>query len=228
MLPPSKRDARGIAAEAELLARAGVHGVPAAQSVRRRRVGYLVVGAFAVAGILVPGLLERFGAIHGGAPAAGILVGFVVWMALEWIPQGTRAVSHGQPDADLVTAMTLTGLRTVDLDRLDRVRRFRARGRNSWSDLIEVRDRSGVGFRFSDAELVDRVGAAVRRARATRDPSVPPVQVSPFAAVRLGLTPPPDSDERFRRAGVDVVVGVLVPFCVILFGTLVAWLVASA
>jgi hypothetical protein len=210
-----------------LRARAGEDGVPAAQAVRRTRVGYLVLGLVVAAGIVVPGLLQRFGVIRGGASAAGVLAGFVGWFAMELMPYAWRTVTHEAPHAHLVTARTLTGLRTVDLDRLTRVRRYRSRSRNGWIDILGVEDRSGVGFRFDDKALARRVATAVRRSRSSPADATapPPVDVSRFAAARLGLT---SSDRAGGRAVADFALSVLVPLCAVLLGALAAGLLAAA
>jgi len=70
----SPRDRRDEA----LPARAGPDGIPAGVSRRRDRLGYAVVVSVAVAGVVVPALLERLGAIRSGAPVAGGLAGLVL------------------------------------------------------------------------------------------------------------------------------------------------------
>jgi hypothetical protein len=193
------------------------------------RAGYLILGVTVAAGILVPGLLQRTHVMHGGAPWVGAVTGAAASLLLEMLPAARQTVSHGHPDAHLVTARTLTGLRTVDLDRLARVRRFRVATRVGWSDALDITDRSGVGFRFNDRALAERVAAVVRRSRAsTSDPTVSPVQVSRFAATRLGLAPALDSGERADRAAADFALSIVVPLSAALLGALFVWLVASA
>ncbi len=228
MPPPSRREVGRADRAAELLARAGEQGVPPARARRQARVGYLALGVAVSAGIVVPGLLARFHVMHSGAPWLGVMTGVAASLVLDLLPSARQTVGHGGPDADLVTARTLTGLRTVDLDRLARVRRFRTRSRVGWVDELAVTDRSGVGFRFDDRDLAERVAAAVRRSRASKTPDGPGVEVSRFAAIRLGLASAPSATERADRATADFALTILVPLCAALLGALAVWLVASA
>ena len=115
---------------------------------------------------------------------AGYLLGFLVdpvWFGVGWRPQSSRRDGQRR-----ISARTLTGVRSVDLEDLATIRRFTMRGRGE-TDLLLLRDRRGVRLAFEDRELDDVIRRAVERSRAEGGGS--PVEVTPFAARRLGLDP---------------------------------------
>ncbi|WP_042457000.1 hypothetical protein [Streptacidiphilus jiangxiensis] len=217
--PLTQREKRRQERDAELRARVGTDGVPAAGAVRRMWLAYGVVGALALAGVLGPGLLERFHAIRTGAPVAGGLAAFAATMVGQGLSIAWRTVDHGD-GARLVTGRTWTGPRTVDLDRLARVRRTRVPTKAGWIDQLWIKDRSGVAFWFADKALAKRVSASVR--------TTPGARVSRYAAIGLGLEPPLTGAARAARAVRDVVVGLYTPLGATAVGAVVAGIVASS
>ena len=208
-------------------ARAGQDGVPAARAVRRARTAYGVLSGLVVLGVVGPGLLQRFHAIRSGAPVAGGATALAGALAAELLPFAWRTVGHGAGGARHVTARTLTGLRTVDLDRLVWVRRARVPSRSGWIDALGIKDRAGVGFWFDDTSVARQVAASVRRSSALQEAAVSPVRVSRFASVGLGLAPAPTGARRAARAVTDAVVGLYAPFCAAAVGVFVTWLVTA-
>ncbi|MFF0571200.1 hypothetical protein ACFYT7_26720 [Streptomyces sp. NPDC004041] len=155
--------------------------VDAALGRRRTRLGTAwVVGLLALpfAGLAV----SAAAGLHPGVPLVvtgpAALVGFVL---ISEMPTGR---DRGRATGSLLTARTVTGLRTVDLSRIERVRLLTSFSRGGVSDrVVLVRDGDGVllGLR----EQTD-----VRRVRRALDPGarsdVPP-RVSGAAAAHLGM-----------------------------------------
>ncbi|QWQ42186.1 hypothetical protein KME66_15070 [Streptomyces sp. YPW6] len=156
--------------------------VDAALGRRRTRLGTAwVVGLLALpfAGLAV----SAAAGLHPGVPLVvtgpAALVGFVL---ISEMPTGR---DRGRATGSLLTARTVTGLRTVDLSRIERVRLLTSFSRGGVSDrVVLVRDGDGVllGLR----EQTD-----VRRVRRALDPGarsdVPP-RVSGAAAAHLGMS----------------------------------------
>ncbi|MFJ3599816.1 hypothetical protein ACIPRU_25395 [Streptomyces sp. NPDC090126] len=156
--------------------------VDAALGRRRTRLGIAwVVGLLALpfAGLAV----SAAAGLHPGVPLVvtgpAALVGFVL---ISEMPTGRDL---GRATGSLLTARTVTGLRTVDLSRIERVRLLTSFSRGGVSDrVVLVRDGDGVllGLR----EQTD-----VRRVRRALDPGarsdVPP-RVSGAAAAHLGMS----------------------------------------
>ncbi|MFF7633323.1 hypothetical protein ACFZB9_09250 [Kitasatospora sp. NPDC008050] len=236
--PPSRREAR-------LLAKAGPDGVPAGTSLRHDRIGYALLGAATAAGIGVPAVLERCGTVHEGEQLIGTITGLVAACVLErWHSTG-RCVGHG-PDLRYVTARTLTGVRTVDLTALVRVRRSRMPGRRGWDELW-LTDARGVSLRVDEKQVLERVaallrpqddataqagetvrdGETVQASGTVRDGGTATARVSHHAAVLLGLATRSRS-RRVGRACVDVLVGLYAPGTAAGLGLLTTWLLATA
>jgi hypothetical protein len=126
---------------------------------------------------------------------AGYLLGFLV--DLVWFGVGGRPQSSRRDGQRRISARTLTGVRSVDLEGLATIRRFTMRGRGE-TDLLLLRDRRGVRLAFEDGELDDLIRRAVERSRAEGGGT--PVKVTPFAARRLGLDPAAPEREAGRWA----------------------------
>ncbi len=122
----------------------------------------------------------------GLAIADGLLAGPLALAAFHGTAGRTRVT--GGPGSALLTARTLTGVRTVDLNALVSVRRFASMARNGTIDELRLRDRRGV--RLSIAER-DGLDGDIRRAieRASARPGPVPLRVTRHARSRLGLTP---------------------------------------
>jgi hypothetical protein len=126
---------------------------------------------------------------------AGYLLGFLVdpvWFGIGGRPQSSRRDGQRR-----ISARTLTGVRSVDLEGLVSIRRFTMRGRGE-TDLLLLRDRRGVRLAFEEAELDDVIRRAVERSWAEGGGT--PVKVAPFAARRLGLDPATPEREAARWA----------------------------
>ncbi|MFJ9900986.1 hypothetical protein ACIQPR_47525 [Streptomyces sp. NPDC091280] len=158
---------------------------------RRVRWGLWIVGAAWVTVVLaVVGLIRTHvvkGTDTGIATGAGFVAGVLAY--LIWL--GDAATAHvstveGRP---VLSARTLTGVRTVELDALAGVRRFTAIG---WSggtiDELRLRDRHGLRLTIGhDPRAEDSIRCAVVRADAR--PSGALVKVTRHARSRLGLDP---------------------------------------
>ncbi|MFE3667004.1 hypothetical protein ACFXOR_29200 [Streptomyces sp. NPDC059164] len=156
--------------------------VDAALGRRRTRLGTAwVVGLLALP--FVGLAVSAAAGLHPGVPLVvtgpAALVGFVL---ISEMPTGR---DRGRATGSLLTARTVTGLRTVDLSRIERVRLLTSFSRGGVSDrVVLVRDGDGVllGLR----EQTD-----VRRVRRALDPGarsdVPP-RVSGAAAAHLGMS----------------------------------------
>ncbi|WP_327065056.1 hypothetical protein [Kitasatospora sp. NBC_01302] len=195
---PSRREAR-------LLTKAGPTGVPADVSLRHGRIGCAVLGAAAAAGIAVPAVVERCGTVQAGEQFIGALTGTAATMLLMNRHNTGDPVIHG-PDLRYLTARTLTGVRTVDLTALVRIRRDRVPGNRGWDDLV-LTDARGVSLQVTGKQVAERLTAllqpqdgttaqdlATAQDRATaqdlataRDGVPTGARISPQAAVFLGL-----------------------------------------
>jgi hypothetical protein len=122
----------------------------------------------------------------GIAAAAGFVVG--VLAQLIWLGDaGTPHLSTVE-GRQLVSARTLTGVRTIELDALASVRRFAAMGRTGTIDELRLRDRHGLRLTIGhDIRAEDAIRHAVMRADA--QPSGPSIKVTRHARSRLGLQP---------------------------------------
>ncbi|GAA1231243.1 hypothetical protein GCM10009665_22000 [Kitasatospora nipponensis] len=214
---------------AALLAAAGPCGVPAEASRRRLRIGYAVLGVATASGVVVPALLERAGAAHDGAQFAGALTGLVGACVLGFLHVATRSVSHG-PDLRWVTARTLTGVRTLDLTALVRIRRCRFPGRyRGWDDLWLI-DARGVSLRLDEPEVIARVAALLAPPHSGEPvadgPATATARVSHHAAVRLGLATRSHL-RRVARGCFDWLLAIYLPGAAALLGLLATWLLAT-
>jgi hypothetical protein len=146
-----------------------------------------------VLSVVVPGLLVRFAHVPSVLLIIPVVIGVVLAVVPSASPLGPVRV-HG-PKQSLVTAKTLTGLRTVDLAQLVRVRRYRLAARTRTDHLLLI-DARGARL-YVDDPVVDRaVRAAVVRHQS--DPSSHGLSTSQFALARLGLESPSSSYLRWR------------------------------
>ncbi|WP_405681885.1 hypothetical protein [Streptomyces sp. NBC_01238] len=143
----------------------------------------------------------------GIAAGAGFVAGalaYAIWFGFGGTPHVSTVEGRR-----LVSARTLTGVRTIELDALASVRRFAAMGRGT-VDELRLRDRHGLGLTIGpdtraedELRLRDRHGLrltigpdtraedSIRRAvvRADAQPSGASVKVTRHARSRLGLDP---------------------------------------
>jgi hypothetical protein len=155
------------------------------------RLGLGIVGAAWATVVLADAGLIRTHVLKetdtGIATGAGFVAGVLAYMI--WFGDaGTPHVSTVE-GRRLVSARTLTGVRTIELDALVSVRRFAAMGRYGGTiDELRLRDRHGLRLTISrDTRAEDSIRRAVVRADA--QPSDASVKVTRHARSRLGLDP---------------------------------------
>ncbi|MFJ5924301.1 hypothetical protein ACIQF6_17050 [Kitasatospora sp. NPDC092948] len=184
-----------------------------------------------VSGVVVPALLERAGAAHGGAQFAGALAGLAGAVLLDSRHVAGRSVSHG-PGLHWVTARTPTGVRTLDLTALVRIRRCRFPGRYRGWDKLWLTDARGVSLRVDEPEVLARVAALLAPPHPggrpeAGGPATATARVSRHAAVRLGLAAR-SGPRRVVRGCVDLLLAVCLPGAAAVLGLLATRLLATA
>ncbi|MFE0696631.1 hypothetical protein [Streptomyces sp. NPDC059173] len=156
--------------------------VDAALGRRRTRLGTAwVVGLLALP--FVGLAVSAAAGLHPGVPLVvtgpAALVGFVL---ISEMPTGR---DRGQTTGSLLTARTVTGLRTVDLSRIERVRLLTSFSRGGVSDrVVLVRDGDGVLLGLREQTDVRRIRRALDQGARS---DVPP-RVSGAAAAHLGMS----------------------------------------
>ncbi|MFE9380329.1 hypothetical protein [Streptomyces sp. NPDC006855] len=156
--------------------------VDAALGRRRTRLGIAwVVGLLALP--FVGLAVSAAAGLHPGVPLVvtgpAALVGFVL---ISEMPTGR---DRGQTTGSLLTARTVTGLRTVDLSRIERVRLLTSFSRGGVSDrVVLVRDGDGVLLGLREQTDVRRIRRALDQGARS---DVPP-RVSGAAAAHLGMS----------------------------------------
>ncbi|WP_162600191.1 hypothetical protein [Streptomyces sp. CS131] len=150
---------------------------------RRTRLGTAwIVGLLALpfAGLAVSTVVGLHPGVLLVVTGLAALVGFVL---ISEMPTGRN---RGQTSGSLLTARTATGLRTVDLAQIERVRLLTSFSRGGVSDrVVLVRDSHGVLLGLREQTDVRRV----RRALDQRARNGVPPRVSGAAAAYLGMTP---------------------------------------
>lgn len=155
------------------------------------RLGLGIAGAawatvlLADAGLIRTHVLKE--ADTGIAIGAGYLAG-VLALVIWYGEAGTPHVSTVE-GRRLLSARTLTGVRTIELDALAGVRWFAAMNRTGGTiDQLRLRDRHGLRLAIdSDAQAVNVIRCAVERADA--QPADASIKVTRHARSRLGLEP---------------------------------------
>lgn len=157
---------------------------------RRRSVMPVALGAVVLAAIwLIPALVLR----PLAEPALLALpVGVVIGVGIDLIrAAGTVTSSRREFSAHsrYLTVSTWTGLRTIDLRGLKRVRAHRIASRTSKATYLTVTDTAGVHVVFRAPQDIK----AIRRALETgmRQQGAKPVRVSRLARGVLGIQPLP-------------------------------------
>ncbi|WP_406430758.1 hypothetical protein OHB00_02560 [Streptomyces sp. NBC_00631] len=153
------------------------------------RLGLGIVGAAWATVVLADAGLIRTHVLKetdtGIATGAGFVAGVLAYMI--WFGDaGTPHVSTAE-GRRLVSARTLTGVRTIELDALAGVRRFAAIGRYGGT-IDELRLRDSHGLRLTIGRDT-RAEDAIRRAVVRADASGASVKVTRHARSRLGLDP---------------------------------------
>ncbi|SEM20004.1 hypothetical protein SAMN05414137_120114 [Streptacidiphilus jiangxiensis] len=185
--------------------------MPVSEARRRTR---RVAGSLAAAWVLIVLLdvvLMRISVLRGNYTGIATLTGGILGCLLLGIHQGWA----GRPkvmNADgrlLISARTLTGRRTVDLDQLHRVRRFSTISRGGgYIDEFRLRDRYGIRL---SVENLPRTSAALRQVlQAARTDRCDSVALTRHARSGLGLDPRSHVPEALHRLwGVFMVMGVV-------------------
>ena len=157
---------------------------------RRRSVMPVALGAVVLAAVwLIPALALR----PLAEPALLALpVGVVLGIGVDLIrAAGTVTSSRRELSAHsrYLTVSTWTGLRTIDLDGLKRVRAQRSVSRTSKATYLTVTDTAGVHVVFRASRDIKAIRRAVETG--TRQPGTEPVKVSRLARGVLGIQPLP-------------------------------------
>lgn len=198
---------------------------PVEPAVARRRVlvgaaTAVLLTALVVAGI---GLLIRAHAMSDGDLAVVTLLCLLLTMlaAALWYGTAGRAgltVADGRP---VLSARTITGIRTIRLDELSHLRRYELLARDGRPiDELRLRDRHGVRL---GVQRVPGLEDALRRA--VRDAEGAAPKVTRHARGRLGLEPRSAvPDGAHQVFGIGAVVALMLPSVVC---TVLAYLLAG-
>ncbi|MFI0941282.1 hypothetical protein [Streptomyces sp. NPDC021020] len=156
--------------------------VPAAEARRRAAHGIRVVGGiWAVVALVVAGLV-RVQVI--GPPVIGLsalAAMFAGQLAFEiYAGDAEQVTVHVRDGQTLISAKTLTGVRTLDLGALARIRRSETHMRGGYADRLRLLDLHGVRLSLTGGY---EVLAALRRA-VEADPGV---EVTPHAEEALSF-----------------------------------------
>ncbi|MGW4807802.1 hypothetical protein [Kitasatospora sp. NPDC004272] len=170
---------------------------PAVCARRARRVAAIVVGLWAAV-VVADGLLVRTQLLSDSYLFVSMVVGVLASAVLLPLHYGYGVGPSGRvhlaagPEGGSLTSRTLSGTRTLDLNRLTRVRRLEARER--WGGIIdELRLQDAYGVRLVVGKAQQEIDRAVRQAveSAPARPDRPAVRVTEHARTRLGLAPGP-------------------------------------
>ncbi|HEU5474874.1 MAG TPA: hypothetical protein VFV67_29880 [Actinophytocola sp.] len=148
----------------------------------RRRARYLLVGLASLALMLI--ILAGRMAPLDDQPSVATAVSLIIAWPLLWIlpitSLGWRARVDGA-DNRYVTAHTMSGRRTVDLHRLERIRRFQLMSRTKTMDCVVLRDADGIRLMIDDPEVREALRTAIS------DGLIDSARTSRPAQARLGL-----------------------------------------
>ncbi|MGP2441731.1 hypothetical protein [Streptomyces sp. JW3] len=131
--------------------------------------------------------LARTGAVPEGAPIVLGMLSVLVCAVL--VPALCEERAASRYAAARLTARTLTGARSVDLDRIATVRLLTTFSYGSVFRTLLVRDDHGVWLGVTTGRSRGHVRRAVQRAAAKTVPGAPGPRVSRAARVHLGLAP---------------------------------------
>jgi hypothetical protein len=158
----------------------------AARSVVRARVG----SGLAVAVLLLPFAgygLARTGAVPEGTPIVLGLLGGIIGVVL--LPALCEEQAPFRHSSSRLIARTLTGERSVDLDRITTVRLLTTFSYGSVHRTLVVRDAHGVRLGVTTERSRRKLRRAIEKADANAARGVPAPRVSRAARVHLGLAP---------------------------------------
>lgn len=157
-----------------------------ARSVTRARVG----AGLAVTVLLLPFggyALARTGAVPEGTPIALGLVSVIAGVVL--LPALCEEKEPFRHTSSRLTAHTLTGERSVDLNRIATVRLLTTFSYGSAYRALMVRDADGVRLGITTERSRRKLRRAIEKADANAARGVPGPRVSRAARVHLGLAP---------------------------------------
>jgi hypothetical protein len=158
----------------------------AARSVVRARVG----SGLAVAVLLLPFAgygLARTGAVPEGTPLVLGLLGGIIGVVL--LPALSEEQAPFRHSSSRLIARTLTGERSVDLNRITTVRLLTTFSYGSVHRTLVVRDAHGVRLGVTTERSRRKLRRAIEKADANAARGVPAPRVSRAARVHLGLAP---------------------------------------
>jgi hypothetical protein len=158
----------------------------AARSVVRARVG----SGLAAAVLLLPFAgygLARTGAVPEGTPLVLGLLGGIIGVVL--LPALCEEQAPFRHSSSRLIARTLTGERSVDLDRITTVRLLTTFSYGSVHRTLVVRDSHGVRLGVTTERSRRKLRRAIEKADANAARGVPAPRVSRAARVHLGLAP---------------------------------------
>ncbi|MER7235766.1 hypothetical protein ABT348_33065 [Streptomyces olivaceus] len=131
--------------------------------------------------------LARVGAFPEGAP---IVIGLLSMIASSvLLPALCEERAPFRHSSSHLTARTLTGERSVDLDRITTVRLLTTFSYGSTYRTLLVRDAHGVRLGITTTRSRRKLCRAIERADANATRGVPKPHVSRAAGAHLGLTP---------------------------------------
>jgi hypothetical protein len=158
----------------------------AARSVVRARVG----SGLAVAVLLLPFAgygLARTGAVPEGTPLVLGLLGGIIGVVL--LPALCEEQAPFRHSSSRLIARTLTGERSVDLNRITTVRLLTTFSYGSVHRTLVVRDAHGVRLGVTTERSRRKLRRAIEKADANAARGVPAPRVSRAARAHLGLAP---------------------------------------
>ncbi|MEU1573439.1 hypothetical protein ABZ519_20220 [Streptomyces collinus] len=174
--------------------------LPDAVTVRRRaRTGVCLLGAL----LMLPFTLGALpGAREAGAPL-GLVTGTLAFVLYGMLVEESTPARHSMRR---ITARTLTGMRSVDLTRLTRVRLLTSFSYGSVYRTLLVRDADGVWLGIT----TDAGQRALRRAleRWSGDGSLPPPRVSRAARAHINGDRPGQTAVHTVLAFLGLVLGI--------------------
>ncbi|MFB8030277.1 MULTISPECIES: hypothetical protein [unclassified Streptomyces] len=130
--------------------------------------------------------LAGAGVLPEGTPLVLGLLSVIVFVLLPALCEEQAPFRH---TSSHLTARTLTGERSVDLDRLTGVRLVTAFSYGGAHRILLVRDAHGVRLGVTTPRSLKKLRRAVEKAEANAARGIPAPRVSRAARVHLGLAP---------------------------------------
>ncbi|MEY9837539.1 hypothetical protein [Streptacidiphilus sp. EB103A] len=158
-----------------------------------------IVSGLWVAAVIIDVALIRTHSLNQSYVPLSMLAGYIAGAVLlpTWYGWAGKVHLTVEEGARSLTARTLSGTRTLDLDRLTKVRRFETINRTGgFIDELHLHD--GHGVRLVVDESSHGIDAQIRQAieSAWSRPDRSSVKVTRHAQMRLGLAPQPRLRQR--------------------------------